>query len=115
MLLNYASVIDDDSLRRMVISCLSVAADDRPPSRDVRSTFATTSCRDHICTEQAWRLLPDGRRYTLEMTMAVKAYRQAADLGDATAYWNLALRYQVGSDIEGKEIWERTTILGDNI
>jgi TPR repeat protein len=49
------------------------------------------------------------------MTMAVKAYRQAEDLGDATAYWNLALRYQVGSDIEGKDIWERTTILGDNI
>jgi uncharacterized protein len=40
----------------------------------------------------------------LDMTISVKAYRQAADLGDATAHWNLALRYQVGSGIEGKYI-----------
>jgi hypothetical protein len=38
-LLNYASVIDDDSLRRMAMYCLLVVADDRPQSRDVRSTF----------------------------------------------------------------------------
>jgi hypothetical protein len=56
-----------------------------------------------------------GAGILMDMTMAVKAYRQAADLGDATAYWNLALRYQVGSGIEGKDIWERTNILGDNI
>jgi TPR repeat protein len=57
-----------------------------------------------------------GAGMLLNMTMAVKAYRQAADLGDATAaHWNLALRYQVGSGIEGKDIWERTNIVGDNI
>jgi TPR repeat protein len=43
-LLNYAGAIDDDALRQMAISCLSVIAAHRPQSRDVRSTLAATSC-----------------------------------------------------------------------
>jgi hypothetical protein len=57
-LLNNVSVIDDDFLRRMVISCLSVAADDMPQSRDVRSTFAATSCG----CEGLWASRAHGRR-----------------------------------------------------